>query len=294
MEPTIHGYTYSEILGMLDINPSVRKCARETGIPKSTLQDFLKRNQYKPMSDLHAPLYSRVNTGRVALPPVPGDVVDLFIADMQIPFQHPDAVDYLQWLKDTFQPQRVFNVGDLVDYYNFSRYDRSPDAPSSRHELAKIRKTVKELGRIFPEMYIAYGNHDARLEKLVNKFNIPAECLRPINELIGAPPGWKWAERWNIQLPGSTEVMMVHDSGSSDVLKGVQSYGCSIVQGHYDTIAEIKYLSTRRELLFGMSVGSLIDKDAIAFHYNKLKVKRPIISSGLLINGQPMLVPMPL
>ena len=41
-----------------------------------------------------------------------------------------------------------------------------------------------------------------------------------------------------------------------------------------------------------MMVGCLIDDKALAFEYNKTTVGRPIIGCGIIIEGQPMLIPM--
>jgi hypothetical protein len=45
-------------------------------------------------------------------------------------------------------------------------------------------------------------------------------------------------------------------------------------------------------LYFGLQVGCLIDKDSLAFRYNKTQRARPIIGLGMIINGLPKLIPM--
>jgi hypothetical protein len=41
-----------------------------------------------------------------------------------------------------------------------------------------------------------------------------------------------------------------------------------------------------------MIVGCLIDDKSLAFSYNKLQMKRPIIGCGIILDGQPKLLPM--
>jgi len=45
-------------------------------------------------------------------------------------------------------------------------------------------------------------------------------------------------------------------------------------------------------LNFGMTIGCLIDDGSMAFHYNKVFAKRPIIGCGMIIDSQPILQPM--
>ena len=68
--------------------------------------------------------------------------------------------------------------------------------------------------------------------------------------------------------------------------------GMSCVQGHYHSSYSIKYYGNSLGLYFGLQVGCLIDKDSLAFRYNKTQRARPIIGLGMIINGLAKLVPM--
>ena len=57
-------------------------------------------------------------------------------------------------------------------------------------------------------------------------------------------------------------------------------------------ITEIKYYGTSLGLYYGLQVGCLINKDALAFRYNKTQRARPIIGCAAIINGLPKLLPM--
>ena len=77
-----------------------------------------------------------------------------------------------------------------------------------------------------------------------------------------------------------------------DVLKVAQQYGMCTVQGHYHTSFKIDYWSNPNELLWGMQVGCLINMKSLAFEYNKLQKSRPVIGTGVIIDGLPILIPM--
>jgi hypothetical protein len=66
----------------------------------------------------------------------------------------------------------------------------------------------------------------------------------------------------------------------------------SSVQGHYHEKFEIVFQGNGERLNFGMTVGCLIDDSSMAFHYNKVFAKRPIVGTGMIIDSQPILQPM--
>lgn len=45
-------------------------------------------------------------------------------------------------------------------------------------------------------------------------------------------------------------------------------------------------------LYWSVIAGCLIDNDSLAFSYNKLSLKRPVIGTVVIIDGQPKLEPM--
>jgi hypothetical protein len=71
-------------------------------------------------------------------------------------------------------------------------------------------------------------------------------------------------------------------------------YGMNHICGHYHESFALKYWSTPRDLLWGMNGGCLIDNKSLAFAYNRVNPKRPVIGTGLIINGVPLLEAMSL
>ena len=64
------------------------------------------------------------------------------------------------------------------------------------------------------------------------------------------------------------------------------------IQGHYHESYRIDYWGNPTGLYWGMQCGCLIDDDALAFSYNNVNIKRPVIGTGLIINSIPVLEPM--
>jgi hypothetical protein len=55
---------------------------------------------------------------------------------------------------------------------------------------------------------------------------------------------------------------------------------------------ELRYFQVGTSLHFAVTSGCLIDDKAMAFAYNKLQVKRPIMGVTFVENSLPMLIPM--
>jgi hypothetical protein len=64
------------------------------------------------------------------------------------------------------------------------------------------------------------------------------------------------------------------------------------VQGHYHPKFSIGYYSNPDALIWGMQVGCLIHQKSMAFDYAKNFKSRFIVGCGIIINGQPKLMPM--
>jgi hypothetical protein len=68
----------------------------------------------------------------------------------------------------------------------------------------------------------------------------------------------------------------------------------SCVLGHWHTAAGLKFMCNSKTRLFGMDVGCGIKGDAIQFLYAENNPCKPIISAGVIIDGEPQLYLMPM
>ena len=85
----------------------------------------------------------------------------LVISDMHLPYQHKDAIKFLAEIKKEFKPDRVINIGDLLDFHAISMHTHDPDLASAGHELTMARKYVKELESIYPQVTEVDSNHSS-------------------------------------------------------------------------------------------------------------------------------------
>lgn len=214
----------------------------------------------------------------------------LFISDMHVPYHHKDSIRFLKALKKKYKPHLVVSVGDLGDFHNISFHKSDPNLPNAGDELKALQKYSREIEKIFPKMIITMGNHDALpLRQLFNN-GLPHSFLLPYNDIYGVGKGWQFVPDLTIK-DGAEIVYVVHGISKAGIKLAAQR-GVHVVQGHYHTDFRIDYVSNPRNLLWSMQVGCLINREALAFAYDKLNLNRPIIGCGVVENGQPKLLPM--
>lgn len=216
----------------------------------------------------------------------------LFISDMHVPYHHPDSIKFLDAIKKAYKPDLVVSVGDLADFHNISFHKSDPKLPNANDELLALQKGAAQLEKIFPSLYITLGNHDQLPSRRLFDQGIPNSFLKPYNDLYGVGKGWKFVDE--LIIKDGEEILYVVHGITKDGRKLAAQRGVHVVQGHYHTECRIDYISNPRNLLWSMQVGCLIDKQALAFAYDKPNLNRPILSIGLVKQGQPLLMPMKL
>lgn len=215
----------------------------------------------------------------------------LVISDMHIPYQHPDTLAFLTAIKKKYNPTRVVCVGDEVDHHAMSFHDSDPDLLSAGDELRRAVKELQPFYKLFPEVDLIDSNHGSMAYRKGKHHGIPRKYLRDYGDVLDAPAGWVWAPELILKMPNGTSVFF-HHGLSKDVMKVVAQRGLCTVQGHYHTEFRIGYLGTPEALLWGMNVGCSIDGYSLAFAYDKTNLGRPVIGHGIIIDGQPRLLPM--
>lgn len=214
----------------------------------------------------------------------------LVIADTQAPFIHQDYLRFLKAVQKKFKTTITVHVGDLIDHHALGDWDHDPDGFSAGDELKEAIKKLQPYYKAFPNMKVCKGNHDERIFRRAMKYGIPRAYLREYREFLLAPKGWKWQDRVEID-----NVIYKHGLGYSGVngaINAAKDELKSCVIGHLHADAGVLFWANSQVLLFGMNVGSGIDKDSYAFEYGKHMRKKPILSCGVVVDGNPVLVTM--
>lgn len=256
--------------------------------PKSTVSDHLRKVFSHAVVDNKKPseTYSvRKGDGKQDNSRV------LLISDLHIPYHHPDSIAFLKHLKEKYNPTRVICLGDELDKHALSYHDSDPDLPSAGDELRKALPVIKELFELFPVMDIIESNHGSLVWRKAKTFGIPKHYIKSYNDVLEVDDGWKWSFDLTLDLPNGQKCY-VHHGKSAKVIQLSQQMGMNAVQGHYHESFKIDYWGNPNGLFWGMQCGCLIDDDSLAFSYNNVNIKRPVIGTGLIINSIPVLEPM--
>lgn len=214
----------------------------------------------------------------------------LVISDFHAPYNHPDAPAFLKAVKQKYKPDTVVCIGDEVDFHDASFHDSNPDLDSSGIELDKAIKALQPLYKLFPNVTVIESNHGSMVMRKALVGKIPKKAIKGYREILDAPKGWDWVFDTIIQTDLGPIYFCHGKSGAAGRL--ASQYGMSCVQGHYHEKAQITYISTPEKLMFDAHTGCLADDNSLALGYNKVNPKRPIVSTIVIQNGIPQIIPM--
>lgn len=214
----------------------------------------------------------------------------LAIPDMHTPFEHPDTIPFLKWLREKYRPTKVVCLGDEIDMHAVSDHDKDPDGFSAGHELERAIEHLQPVYRLFPDVLVCTSNHTARPYRQAFKFGLPKAFLKSYHEFLGAPRGWVWADSHEVD-----GVIYEHGegfSGQQAAINAAKANAQSTVIGHVHSFAGIQFSANPKQLIFGFNVGCLIDKTKYAFAYGNKFKNKPIIGAGIIRRGIPVYIPM--
>jgi hypothetical protein len=214
----------------------------------------------------------------------------LAISDLHLPHGHRDHLAFLTELKRKFRPTRVVCLGDEFDAHALSFHEHDPDGHSAGHELTAAIEAIQPLYKLFPEVSVCVSNHGARPFRLARHAGIPMAYMADYRTFSRAPAGWWWQQHWEVD-----GVRYFHGegfSGATGHLKAALSLMQPVVIGHLHNSAGIAWAANAKHLVWGMNAGCLIDRDSFAFAYGKHLPNKPILGSGIVIDGRPQFIAM--
>ena len=215
----------------------------------------------------------------------------LVIPDLQIPFQHKNALRFLKRVHREYACTKVVCVGDEWDQCALSRYPKDPDGLSAGDERQRAVRASAGFYEAFPDVLVCESNHRERLYKRAQEAGIPRDYIKDTHSYMGAPDGWQWATQWRID-----GLVFEHghraNSGPSAGEKLIDANHASTIYGHHHNCPGVTYRQVNNRTLFAMNVGSLIDVNSYAMSYTRDHRKLPVMSCGVIIDGEPHVVPM--
>ncbi len=208
----------------------------------------------------------------------------LVIADLHLPFEKKGYLDFCKQIQQRVKCGTVVMIGDLVDNHSLSlKFDQDPDGYSPKHEIEQAKLSLRDWYKAFPKVFLCLGNHDKRVDLKAKHVGLPECVFRPFRDIWELPKGWKDAFSHEID-----NVLYIHGtgySGDNAHLKAAYNNRQSTVIGHTHAHGTIGYLANEKDCIFGMNVGSGIDRHTYAFEYGRDFKKKPIISCGVVTDN---------
>jgi hypothetical protein len=215
----------------------------------------------------------------------------LTISDLHTPYHHPDVLPFLAEVKSKYKPDHVVIGGDEADHHAMSYHESDPDLPSAGAELKNARKALQGIHKLYPRADVLDSNHGSLYYRKAKTHGIPRAAMVPYQTLLGLGYGWTWHMDLTLRMSNGQDVYF-HHARAGNVTSLSKNMGMCAVQFHHHSTFKIEYWANPNGLYWGMQAGCLIDDDALAFAYNKNTMGRPIIGTGIIIDGQPHLLPM--
>lgn len=176
----------------------------------------------------------------------------LLISDMHVEKNCPKYQRIAMKIVDLIQPYGIVQLGDFVDGYMASRFDKNPKHDSSlMDEIEAFNSILNTWAKHLKsgEIRIIMGNHDVRVQKLVAKQAKEIhDMVRPMPELLrikerNVSSKIKWTlypyEKWDACKISNCVLTHGFYYGQNMCQMALQRYKTSVVFGHCHRYAHI-------------------------------------------------------
>lgn len=225
-------------------------------------------------------------------------MVILVIGDVHAPFVHkPSVSKLLKFIEDMPEkPTHIVQVGDLYDFYSFSRFPHNPDIISPKDEVLEGRQCAEEIWKAMKarspkaQCYQILGNHCRRPFKRLQEVLPEFQSIFNIDEL------WKFPGVNTLFDPREelliNDIVFIH--GHRSKLGDHSAYtGKKTVVGHSHrggVVYQAKF--GHKELIWELNVGYLADPTHEALKYSPQKFTHWTHGIGLIDRYGPRFIPL--
>lgn len=215
----------------------------------------------------------------------------LVIGDLHAPFLREDYLVFCRDLQEKFNCGTVVQIGDLVDGHAWSYHESDPDGMSVGDELESAINQLRGFWAMFPEGVCTLGNHDNLIMRKAFSSGLSRRFIRDFADIIEAPKTWKFVDEVVIN-----DILFTHGTGSNGndaAFSRAMNERMPVVMGHIHSQTYVKFTQSNRDQIWAMQVGWGGDKNKYAFEYGKTHMKKPIVSAGVIYNGNPLIFTKP-
>lgn len=201
----------------------------------------------------------------------------LILSDIHLPYHDTEAVKKaLNYGLDKGYKNLLIN-GDLIDFYQLSRYEKDPRKRSFKQELESARLFIELVSEWFDNVVFKLGNHDERYEKwmfvkapeLLDCEEFKLETLLRCGEHHVSVVGEK-----RIIKAGKLNILHGHEfpggSGGVNPARSMFLKACdSILVGHFHKTSSHTETTLQGDVITTHSTGHLGEASPLYMPYNK-------------------------
>ena len=221
-----------------------------------------------------------------------------------VPDLHCPALqeNFLDWMFDMFyywDVDRIVCIGDLIDNHALSLHKNESELTDIMVEREKTQMQLQQLFELCDEglwdVDWLIGNHDCLHQRWAKEVGIPVDMLRDYKAIWQVPEAWKIHPRFH-QLVIDDIIYQHGDASPGGKFPALAAAGVEfkkVVQGHFHAAFGVQYASNRHDLIWGMQVGCGTDWKHPAMNYGIKYARKPILGCGVVIDGEPHVIPFP-
>lgn len=191
------------------------------------------------------------------------------LSDAHFPHHDPTVIDLAVEFCRDHQPKTIHLLGDLVDFYAISSFDKDPGRVLGlQDELDQCVEWMDRLRAVCPKSRILYyeGNHEHRLTRYLWRNAKELSSLRAVQierllELKKLKAEWK--HRYARHKHGKllfTHGSKVRTHSAYTARAHTEQYGCSVIHGHTHRLGTY-FRTTFSGTIAGWENGCLCDTD---------------------------------
>lgn len=213
----------------------------------------------------------------------------LYIPDLHFPFSDWRKINEIVKFNRTFRAHRVFQLGDIFDFYALSRFVKDPMAKSISDEVFSAKRDLQKFAKMFDHVTVIQGNHEERLWSRANDGGIPRFALRSLTEIMNFPANITYVPHDHFEVQKGTLIVHGHKTNTKAGRAHVNYYMKNVVHGHVHNQLCLDFVSAMDGDLWGMSLPSVVDGNAMAFRYHKPELKNLKTGFGYEAGGKPFI-----
>lgn len=210
----------------------------------------------------------------------------LVVGDLHCPAVHAEYLEFTKDIKRKYKTDTTVFIGDIIDHAAISFHKKNPEHPAAMQEYEQAMSVLASWIKAYPKAAVAIGNHDERVARLAADAGIPGHYLREYQDVFKTPR-WNWVH--SLEIDNVYYYHGVGAGGNYPAINAAKMRLQSTVLGHYHSVAGINWIVGPTSRIFGMNVGSGVDRFHPAMEYGSAYLKKPILSCGVVIDGHPYL-----